>query len=365
MARPLKATVNLDAILHNYRYAKQLHPNSNAFAVVKSNAYGHGAIEVSRYLDEEVDAFAVAAIEEALALRQAGIQSPIMLLEGVFEEGEWLLCEEHNFWAALENEEQLHSLLSSRVSIEKIFVKLDSGMHRLGVDKATSSAYVSRLRESGLVGEVLLMTHFACADDLSDSTTIEQLTYFEQTRSMIGDIKASVANSAAIMKWSVPDGGWIRPGIMLYGISPFADLSGAELGLKPAMTLMSKVISVRPIQKGEKVGYGLTYEAEEDHFLATIAVGYGDGYPRHAANGTPLTIAGEEAFLAGRVSMDMITARQVNALLSLNVGQEVVLWGGSVPVEHVARCSGTIGYELVTRMTSRPHYHYITDSDIN
>lgn len=358
MARPLTATVDLEAILQNYRYAKKLQPTCKAFAVVKSNAYGHGAVEVSRYLDKEVDAFAVAAIEEAIALREAGVVSPILLLEGVFEGDEWALCEQYGFWSALENAQQLDELQASRAKIEKIFLKLDSGMHRLGVDKETAPAFVAALNGCGQVGEVVLMTHFACADDLSDLTTMQQLAYFEQARQSIGDIEASVANSAAIMKWSVPEGGWIRPGIMLYGISPFAEVSGRAIGLRPAMTLSSKVISTRKLKQGDRVGYGLGYVAAEDHILATVAVGYGDGYPRHAVNGTPLQINGEAACLAGRVSMDMITVRMQNVASELAMGQEVVLWGGDVPVEEVADYAGTIGYELVTRMTARPHYRY-------
>lgn len=358
MARPLTATIDLNAILHNYRYAKKLQPTCKAFAVVKSNAYGHGAIEVAKHLDEEVDAFAVAAIEEALALREAGVVSPVMLLEGVFEADEWALCEQHGFWSAIENNTQLEWLRESKANIEKVFVKLDTGMRRLGVDKEGAKALVETLRRSGQVGEVLLMTHFACADDLSDITTMEQLTYFEQTRRLIGDVEASVANSAAIMKWSVPEGGWIRPGIMLYGISPFAGITGQQLGLAPAMTLSSKVISVRSLKQGDKVGYGLSYTATEDHQLATVAVGYGDGYPRHAQYGTPVKLNGQPGELSGRVSMDMITVKLSNSDLPLEIGQDVVLWGEEVPVEEVAEFAGTIGYELVTRMTSRPNYRY-------
>lgn len=364
MARPLTATIDLEAILKNYQYAKKLQPTCKAFAVVKSNAYGHGAIEVSRYLDKEVDAFAVAAIEEAMALREAGVVSPILLLEGVFEGDEWALCEKHGFWSALENTQQLDELNRSQAKIEKIFLKLDSGMHRLGVDKENAPSFVTALKESGQVGEVVLMTHFACADDLSDLTTMQQLAYFEQTRQLIGDgIEASVANSAAIMKWVVPEGGWIRPGIMLYGISPFAEVSGRSIGLRPAMTLSSKVISTRQLKKGDKVGYGLGYSAPDDHVLATVAVGYGDGYPRHAENGTPMMIDGKSASLAGRVSMDMITVRMEDLSMAPEMGQEVVLWGGDVPVEKVADYAGTIGYELVTRMTARPHYRYTRGDD--
>ncbi|GAB3485858.1 alanine racemase [Marinomonas epiphytica] len=363
MARPLVATVDLTAILFNYRYAKKLQPNRKAFAVVKSNAYGHGAKEVALFLDDEVDAFAVAAIEEALALREAGVTSPIMLLEGVFEAQEWALCEQHGFWAAVENAQQMQWLMDASAKIEKVFVKLDTGMHRLGADAATAQHFVEQLRQADLVEEVLLMTHFACADDIADSATLEQLTEFERARHQIGGIAASVANSAAIMKWAIPEGGWIRPGIMLYGISPFAGLTGQQLGLKPAMNLTSKVISVRDIQKGAKVGYGYTYEASQSHQLATVAIGYGDGYPRHAHTGTPLTVDGQAATLVGRVAMDMIMVKAEDAGQTLSLGQTVEIWGEQVPVENVADHAGTIGYELVTRMTARPTYRYLTEEN--
>ncbi len=363
MTRPLTVTIDLEAILYNYQYAKKLQPTCKAFAVVKSNAYGHGAIEVSRYLDRHFDAFAVAAIEEAMSLRGAGITSPILLLEGVFESEEWALCEKHAFWSTIENNHQLETFKSSNVKIDKVFLKLDTGMHRLGVNKEVAPSFVHALKESEQVGEVVLMTHFSCADDLSDLTTMEQLTYFEQTRQLIGDIGSSVANSAAVMKWAVPEDGWIRPGIMLYGISPFAEVSGRDLGLKPAMTLSTKIFSTRQLKKGDTVGYGLGYVAADDHVLATVAAGYGDGYPRHALNGTPMQIAGKPGLLAGRVSMDMLTVSMEDLSITPEIGQDVVLWGGDVPVEKVASFAGTIGSELVTRMTSRPHYRYISSDN--
>jgi len=369
MARPLTATIDLNAILHNYRYAKKLQPTCKAFAVVKSNAYGHGAVKVAQHLDQDVDAFAVATIEEALALREADITSPVLLLEGVFEAEEWLLCEQYGFWSAIENSVQLNWLLESKAKIEKIFVKMDTGMHRLGMNQDEVIDFVGILRSNTQVDDVVLMTHFACADDLSDITTMEQLTRFEKTRQMIGQmdagpIQASVANSAAIMKWSVPEGGWIRPGLMMYGISPFAGVTGQQLGLAPAMTLSSKVISVRALKKGDKVGYGLSYEAKEDHQLATIAAGYGDGYPRTTSYGAPMNINSLPGMLAGRVSMDMITAKLTNAESDLEIGQDVILWGVDVPVEEVADYADTIAYELVTRMTSRPHYKYETKFEL-
>lgn len=362
MARPLKTEVNLEAIQRNYLLAKRACPNAKAFAVVKANAYGHGAVAVARYLDSTVDAFAVASIEEALSLRAKDVHSPIMLLEGVFEANEWDICLREGFWSAVENRVQLQSFLESDVEIEKLFVKIDTGMHRLGVKPEDASEYVRQLKLSGRVKEVLLMTHFACADELSSSATSEQLDCFSTVTAELSDLNISVANSAAILKQDIPDQGWIRPGIMLYGISPFAEISASELGLQPAMTFKSKVISVRHLNKGDRVGYAYSFEAQGPCKIATIAVGYGDGYPRHATNGAPVMVNGVLCPLAGRVSMDMITV-DVTHLAEVSIGDEVILWGESNPVEQVAQAAGTIGYELVTRMTSRSPIQYQPAND--
>ncbi|MFT2111487.1 alanine racemase [Marinomonas sp. 2405UD68-3] len=358
MARPLIKIVNLASIKHNYLLAKSLHPDSKAFAVVKANAYGHGAVAVSKYLDDTVDAFAVASIEEAIELRASGVQSPIMLLEGVFEAAEWHVCEKQGFWSAIENEFQATSFLESGVTLEKVFVKVDTGMHRLGLRPEDAPDLVGTLRSSKRIDEVVLMSHFSSADDLTIETTENQLTCFNQVRERCGSIQASVANSAAILKWSIPKGGWIRPGIMLYGISPFDGIRNTELGLEPVMTFASKVISLRTIEPGRKVGYSESYEAQKEEKIATIAVGYGDGYPRNAINGTPVVVNGIECGLAGRVSMDMITVNVTN-VRNVVIGSNVQLWGDQLPVERVATHASTIGYELVTRMTGRPRIKYI------
>lgn len=357
MARPLTAHINLAAIKHNYDLAKKLQPKAKAFAVVKANAYGHGAVQVAQYLDETVDAFAVAAIEEALELREANVQSPILLLEGVFEASEWQVCEDFNFWVAVENDTQLEGFLAANIKLGKIFLKIDSGMHRLGVEPNNVAPYIDKLASSENLGELVLMTHFSSADDLSSSATPEQLTIFNQARSQFPDLETSVANSAATLKWALPEGGWIRPGIMLYGISPFDDISAQTLGLKPAMTLTSKVISLRDIADGEAVGYARAYVAQGQSRIATVAVGYGDGYPRMADHQTPVLVNQNTCCISGRVSMDMITL-DVTSLPYTQVGDDVLLWGEGNPVEVVAAHSSTIAYELVTRMTGRAKRQY-------
>jgi len=357
MARPLTAHVDLAAIKHNYLLAKSLQPKTKAFAVVKANAYGHGAVEVARYLDDTVDAFAVAAIEEAIELRESGVQSPILLLEGTFEASEWPLCELHDFWVAMESKVQLDSFLSSSAKVEKIFVKIDTGMHRLGVQPDSVEPYLDALEASDNVDEVVLMTHFSSADDLKSAATIEQLQVFDELHQHFDQLAVSVANSAAILKWELPEGGWIRPGIMLYGISPFDEISAQELGLKPAMTLASKIISLRTIGDGETVGYARAYVAKGERVIATVAAGYGDGYPRMANHQTPVLVNQKTCCLSGRVSMDMITL-DVTDLPRAEVGDTVILWGENNPVEDVAAHSLTIAYELVTRMTGRAKRQY-------
>ncbi|MGB0941350.1 MAG: alanine racemase [Marinomonas sp.] len=357
MARPLTAHINLAAIKHNYDLAKKLQPNAKAFAVVKANAYGHGAAQVAQYLDDSVDAFAVAAIEEALELREANVRSPILLLEGVFEVSEWQVCEDYDFWVAIENEIQLEGFLSSGVKLGKVFLKLDSGMHRLGVQPSAIAPYVAQLKSCERIGELVLMTHFSSADDLNSPATHEQLDVFKQTHDAFSELEVSVANSAAILKWALPEGGWIRPGIMLYGISPFDEISAQTLGLKPAMTLTSQVISLRDIADGEAVGYARAYVAKGQSKIATVAVGYGDGYPRMADHQTPVLVKQNPCCISGRVSMDMITL-DVTSLPQTQVGDEVILWGEGNPVEKVAAHSSTIAYELVTRMTGRAKRQY-------
>lgn len=357
MARPLTAHIDLAAIKHNYLLAKKLQPNTKAFAVVKANAYGHGAVEVAKYLDDIVDAFAVAAIEEAIELRDAGVSSPILLLEGVFESAEWQVCENHNFWVAIENQTQLTDFIAANIQIEKVFLKLDSGMHRLGVQPSSADKFIELLEHNPNVGEVVLMTHFSSADDLDSPATSEQLAVFDQVHRQFSQLDVSVANSAATLKWQLPEGGWIRPGIMLYGISPFDEISAQELGLKPAMTLTSKIISLREVKDGEAVGYARAYVAKGQRQIATVAVGYGDGYPRMANHQTPVLVEQAMCCLSGRVSMDMITL-DVTELGETQVGDEVILWGEKNPVEDVAAHSSTIAYELVTRMTGRAKRQY-------
>jgi len=356
--RPAKAIVNLEAIKHNYQVACNAAPQAQAIAVVKANAYGHGAIEVARALDSIAPAFAVACIEEALELREAGINSPILLLEGVFGKGELELAAESGFWVVVENQMQLDLLVNTKLEKPvRVWVGIDSGMHRLGIDPSELDQYLSALEASdNVTSDVVLATHFASADEPDSPFTQLQTTNFEAITKGYSN-PTSMANSAAIMAWPNTHATWIRPGYMLYGNSPLAVANEYSEQLIPAMTLKSAVISVREIKDGETVGYAQSFQAAKPTKIATVAIGYGDGYPRIAKNGTPVLINGIEAPLAGRVSMDMITV-DVSNIDDVKIGDEVILWGEQLSVNRVAECAGTIGYELLTRMPSRvPHIY--------
>lgn len=353
MSRPAQAIVDLAAIRHNYQLAQQLAPRARALAVVKANAYGHGSVAVARTLEPLAPAFAVACIEEALELRQAGLSKPIVLLEGAFAAEEVRIAAAQNFWLVASGAEQVNMIAAAGLTQPlTVWLKADSGMHRLGLSgQALQDAYL-RLKSLPLVrDEVVIATHFAAADELDSNYTRQQLdTFATQTAGLNAPV--SLANSAAIMAWPEAHGDYTRPGIMLYGASPFLQPHPNAETLQPVMTLESAVISVRTIETGETVGYGRSWTAQRRSTIATVAIGYGDGYPRQTPNGTPVWINGQRAPLAGHVSMDMITV-DVTDLESVKVGDKVELWGAHISLNEVAQRVGTISYELVTRMPSR------------
>ena len=357
--RPAKAIINLDALVANYQAATAAAKRAQALAVVKANAYGHGAVAVARALEPHAPAFAVACIEEAIELRDAGISKPILLLEGVFEPDELATCANLNFWVVVENAMHLDALLNATLERPlSVWLGLDSGMHRLGLNANELDSYLSALNESDNVhGDIVLASHFACADELDNPFTNQQISNFRAAIKHLSN-PTSLANSAGIMAWPDCHGDWVRPGYMLYGNSPLdRDHPNAE-ALKPVMTLKSAVISVREIAEGESVGYARSWQAEQPSKVATVAMGYGDGYPRHAPNGTPVLVNGQLCKLAGRVSMDMITV-DVSHISDVQIGDEVVLWGEGLSVNTVADSAGTIGYELLTRMPMRTRREYL------
>ncbi len=353
MARPTRAELDLSALRHNAALAQSLASKSKLVAVVKANGYGHGAVDVARALEPQVPALAVACIEEALTLRDAGITAPILLLEGFFTPDEIDLAAEHEFWLMVENDFHLHSLEASTPAKPlRVWLKVDSGMHRLGVAPAQARDFHQRLSACAAVdANITLCTHFACADDVNSTRTTEQLAEFDRACNGLPGPR-SAANSPGVIAWPDSHRDWIRPGFMLYGSSPMVHPHPNADSLRPVMTLKSAVIGLRTVPVGETAGYGDTWRAERPSTLATVCIGYGDGYPRTATNGTPVLVKGQRALLAGRVSMDMITV-DVTDIPGVALGDEVILWGQGLPLAEVAPHCSTIGYELTTRMPAR------------
>jgi alanine racemase len=362
MSRPTSAIIDLKALRENFYLAQQLAPNSKSMPMVKANAYGHGMIEVANALADSAPGFGVACIEEALALRKANIKQPILLLEGPHSADEIGIAEKHGFWLMLENHNQLQAILSAHLSNPiSVWLKLDTGMHRLGFKPEDLQHIYKQLSDSANVADdIVLATHFACADDLESDFTDRQLQCFNSAIDTL-DFPAptSLANSAAILGWPSIEDNWQRPGYMLYGASPFSKSQKNADQLQQVMHFQSAVISIRNISAGESVGYTANWTAQRNSIIATVAVGYGDGYPRHAPNGTPVLIDGVRCPLVGRVSMDMITIDITDLNTDIKIGTDVTLWGPALSVTEVAMHCGTIGYELLTRMPARVHRIYI------
>lgn len=354
------ARINLDALRQNLLRVRSAAPGCQIMAVVKSNAYGHGAIEVSDVLVKAgVDALAVARVEEGLSLRRAGFDHRLVLLEGPASPTELSLALSGAFELVIHCEEQidwLERILPKSSMGIRCWLKVDTGMNRLGVEPETVRSGLERLGrvEGVVIGG--LMTHFACADDRVAEMTQNQINRFESC-STSTEAVVSMANSAAILGWPSSHGDWVRPGIMLYGASPFGDSTAEAEGLVPAMTLRTRLIAVKRCRKGETVGYGATWRCPKDMTIGVAAIGYGDGYPRHAPSGTPVLVAGLRAALVGRVSMDMIVV-DLQEVPDARIGDPVVLWGDGLPVEEIAAAANTISYELFCRLTRRVKFRY-------
>jgi alanine racemase len=358
MSRPTEILIDLNALKHNCQIAQQLSPQSKTVAVIKADAYGHGAIDIARALQSQVAMFAVSSIEEALELRADGIQLPVLLLEGCFAAEELQIACSQGFDVVMHNQQQVNML--SQLDVAQtltVWLKIDSGMHRLGFSEAAAIGAFEQLSGHASVKNVVLMTHLSIADEPSNQATEHQLNVFKSCRQKIAQlsdkpIAISIANSAGVQAWPESHGDWDRPGIMLYGLTPFSDSQKTDVNLVPVMSLTSKVIALRTINQGESVGYGNTWTAQQTSTIATVAVGYGDGYPRNAKSGTPVLVDDQLATLCGRVSMDMITL-DVTGLDNIQIGSRVELWGKQLSANDVASWADTIGYELVTRMPKR------------
>ena len=357
MSRAAQAIIDLGALQHNLRKARDAAPGRRVMAVIKANAYGHGLLNAAHALNE-ADAYAVVCLDEAMTLREAGITRPIVLLEGFFSADELPCLTRHALTPVIHHESQLRMLERTPLNGPlQVWLKVDSGMHRLGFAPETVRAVWQRIDQIAAVSLAGFMTHFASADEPDDEATPRQWQCFEHSVSGLPG-ERSAANSAAILAWPDSHGDWLRPGIMLYGVSPFAGRRGADLELKPVMQLQSQLIAVHRRRKGERIGYGGDYVCPEDMDVGVAAIGYGDGYPRHAKAGTPLLVNGRRAPLIARVSMDMVCV-DLRGHAQARCGDPVILWGGDLPVEEVAACAGTIAYELLCRVMPRVRMHTI------
>lgn len=359
MSRPTRAHIHLSALRHNLNRVRAAAPGARVVAIIKADGYGHGLIRVARAL-RTADAFGVASIDEGLVLRGAGVSRPILLLEGFFSGDELELVSRHGFEVVVHHASQLEMLARSTVpGPVTAWMKVDTGMHRLGFTVADIGHRWRQLQKCAAVaGPVRVMTHLASADDRESLETERQILVFSEVVASLGKMDAgmpggtSIANSAGVLGWPKSHGDYVRPGIMLYGISPFLGGRAEHLDLQPAMTLMTRLIAVKRIPKGGRVGYGGSWTCPEDMLTGVAAVGYGDGYPRHAPGGTPVLVNGARVPLIGRVSMDMISV-DLRSQPAAKVGDPVVLWGRGLPVEEVAEYAGTIAYELVCRLAPR------------
>ncbi len=353
----VKALIDLDACRHNLSIAKEAAPDSKCIAIIKANAYGHGMVEIAKALND-ADMFGVARIDEAIQLREAGITVPVLLLEGFSSENELNLVRQHKLDCVIHNESQLNLFEQSTGEKISVYLKIDSGMHRLGFNPDDVVDVMQRLKQNTNVNTtVKLMTHLANADDKQDDTTLKQIEVFYQSIESFSASETSIANSAGILGWPQSHALWNRPGIMLYGVSPFIKGKASDHNLKPVMTLSSQLVAVKKIKKGESIGYGGTYICEKDMIVGIVAIGYGDGYPRHAKTGTPVLVNNKRCSLLGRVSMDMICI-DLDEQPAAKVNDPVVLWGEGLPVEEIAESADTIAYELLCGVTNRVEFEY-------
>ena len=350
MSRPIRATISLASLRHNYAIAKRRAPRSRVFAVVKANGYGHGLERVARALAEDVDGFATLELDGAVRLRERGFARPILLLEGFFDASELPAIAAADLAAVVHCEEQLRMLeVEPPPAPLDVHLKINTGMNRLGFPVAVARKALERLRESGAAKSITLMTHFATADG---PRGIEEATrrFDAATRGI--ELPRSLANSAAILAHPASHADMVRLGIALYGATPFADRSAESFGLRPVMTLTTELIAVQDLVAGETLGYAATYRADRKLRIGVVACGYADGYPRHAPSGTPIIVGGVHTKTLGRVSMDMITV-DLTPVPQARVGTPVIVWGEGLAVDEVAVPAGTVGYELLCALATR------------
>lgn len=351
MTRPIRATIDLSALRGNFAVARQRAAGACLWAVIKANAYGHGLLRVAEALEDLADGYALLDLDDAVALREAGFRQPILLLEGFFEADELPLYAAYGLTPVVHTLEQVEMLTGAALPARlPVYVKLNTGMNRLGLSADEFHPVLTALQTASSVAVITLMTHFADAD-LERGIDWQMARFGEATQGCGNPV--SLANSAALLRFPETCRGWLRPGIMLYGSSPFPlDASAESLGLRPVMTLSSRLISVQEIDAGERVGYGGTFTVERPMRIGVVACGYADGYPRHAPSGTPILVEGRRTRTVGRVSMDMITV-DLEDIPDAGIGSPVVLWGEGLPVDEVATAADTVSYELLCALTQR------------
>lgn len=355
MPRPISATVHLDALRHNLGVARRAAPAAHLWAVVKANAYGHGLRQMWQAFDQ-ADGYALLNYEEAITLREAGWQGPILLLEGFFAAEDLALLDRYRLTTAVHSTWQVEALAQARLSAPlDVYLKLNSGMNRLGFAPDALPAAWQRLKALPQVGNLTLMSHFALAD--APEGVSEQYAVIEQVGRDV-PLPRCLANSAAILWHPQTHHAAVRPGIILYGTSPSGVAQDiAATGLRPAMSLTSEIIGIQQLRAGDRVGYGARYTADGPQRMGVVACGYADGYPRHAPTGTPISVGGVMTRTLGRVSMDML-AVDLTPCPAAQIGSPVELWGEQVRVDEVAAAADTLGYELLTAVTARVPFHY-------
>jgi len=349
MSRPLQVRINLSALQNNLAVARQRAPNSRIMAVIKANGYGHGLLRVARAL-AGAEGFAVIDLNDAVVLRDAGFRQRVLLLNGFYSPEELPVITEYSLTPVIHHQQQVDRLGSAVLPVKlDVFLKLNTGMNRLGFKPGAFHSALSALKQNRIVSGITLMTHFASADDEQGiAGQFEQFNKIAASESL----PCSLANSAALLRYPETHSDWVRPGIMLYGSSPFAEKSAKQLGLQPVMTLQSQIIATQDLRPGDKVGYTGLFTAEKAMRVGIVACGYADGYPRHARTGTPVCVEGKITRTLGRISMDTLCV-DLSEIPQAHVGTPVTLWGEGLPVEEVAKAAGTVSYELFTKLNSR------------
>lgn len=354
--RPLKAYLSKSALRHNISFLKQQSPHSDFCAVLKANAYGHRVELVAPIIGDDVNYFAVAMIEEAETIRAISQHVPIILLEGVFEHHEYTLCDAFNFIPTIGDQFQLNGILDAHLSNPiDVFIKVNSGMNRLGIPIDDLPHYYQCLQESNNVKSIKVMTHLSSADELDSDETAKQLAVMA---TLDPTLEFSISNSAHLFHADKPEQTMIRAGISLYGSSPFDGKSGEDIGVKPILELRSKIIHINHLQTGDHVGYGAAFTADKEMTIGVVACGYADGYPREISKDAYMLIDGYKTPLVGRVAMDMIMV-DLSDVPESKWDRDVIIFGAQLPIEQVAKWAGTISYTIFTHLAKRIHFHVI------